>query len=104
MTTATKIWTKDEILHLLNTNNTMIEKSLVNLLERQTPREVASKSTHERNFKGFNGVDAFILTSFAEFYKQNGYLSPKQLTLARKKLVKYAGQLTVIANSNPTRR
>ena len=100
VTTAEKrVWTKEDILDRLANNDFMVGKSLVKLYEKQTLGEQASHSTHEKNFKGFNGVDAGILSSFAEFYKKYDRLSPKQLVLARKKLAKYAGQLTIIANS-----
>ncbi len=93
-----RVWTVEEIKTLVLTNDKMVAHSVVVLYDRQTASEQAAQETHERNGVGFNGVDAAILSSFAEFYKARGYLSPKQTTIARKKLPKYARQLTAIAN------
>ena len=54
--------------------------------------------THEHNGVGFNGIDGGIMSSFSEFYKKTGFLTYKQMKIARKKMLKYAGQLTKIAN------
>ena len=53
--------------------------------------------TVEDNGIGFNGVDGAILSSFAQQLNRTGSLSPKQLFIARAKMVKYAGQLLAIA-------
>ena len=94
----TKIWTVEEIKELLRTSDKMVTRSVVKLYELQTASEQAAQETHERNGVGFNGVDAPILSSFAEWYKSRGYLSTKQIALARKKLYKYSGQLVQVAN------
>lgn len=93
-----KVWTIEEIKELIATSDKMVARSVVKLYELQTTSEQAAQETHERNGVGFNGVDAPILSSFAEFYKNRGYLSVKQTALARKKLGKYARQLVSIAN------
>ena len=93
-----RVWTVEEIKTLILTNDKMVAHSVVVLYERQTASEQAAQETHERNGVGFNGVDAAILSSFAEFYKSRGYLSVKQTAIARKKLGKYARQLVSIAN------
>ncbi len=93
-----RVWTVEEIKTLILTNDKMVARSVVVLYERQTASEQAAQETHERNGVGFNGVDASILSSFAEFYKSRGYLSVKQTAIARKKLGKYARQLVSIAN------
>lgn len=93
-----KIWTVEEIKHLLAVNDTMLYRSLLKLYECQTADEKADGQTHEYNGVGFNGIDAPILTSFAEFYKRKGFLSTKQKAIARKKIMKYAKQITNLAN------
>ena len=40
-----------------------------------------------------------LVISFCEFLNKTGFLTPKQKMLARKKLVKYNKQLTVLANA-----
>ena len=37
-------------------------------------------------------------TSVANFYYRNGYVTTKQFNLIKKRIIKYAGQLTKIAN------
>ena len=94
-----KVWTIEEIKELILTNDKMVARSVLVLYERQTASEQACHETSERNGEGFNGVDAGILSSFAEFYRERGYLSVKQTAIARKKLVKYSRQLVTIANN-----
>ncbi len=44
-------------------------------------------------------VDAQILSDFVnQYHRTNGFLSTRQMALIRKKMIKYAGQLTRIAN------
>lgn len=93
-----KVWTAEEIKQLVQTNDTVLYKGLLKLYECQTADEQAEGDTKEHNGIGFNGVDAPILTSFSEFLNRTGFLTPKQRSLARKKLVKYTGQLVKLAN------
>lgn len=94
-----RIWKEEEIKTLILTNDRMVYKSLLKLYECQTADEQEDGSATERNGAGFNGIDAPILTSFAEFLNRAGFLTAKQTALCRKKLVKYTKQLTRIANS-----
>ena len=94
----TKTWTKEEIKELLEKNDEMVKRSVLKLYEKQTDYEKATQSTQEYNGVGFNGTDSTILSSFAEFIKKTGFLTTKQTTIARKKLMKYSNQLAKIAN------
>lgn len=93
-----RVWTSDEIKNLVQTNDIVLVRALIQLYDCQTAEEKSSCETTEHNGMGFNGVDAPILSSFAEFYIKRGFLSEKQMILARKKLVKYTKQLTLLAN------
>jgi hypothetical protein len=93
-----KTWTNDEIKELVQTNDKVLYGALKNLYACQTSDEKAAGQTHEVNGKGFNGVDAPILSSFCEFLNKTGFLTPKQKIIARKKLIKYTKQLTALAN------
>lgn len=93
-----KTWTKEEIATLLATNDTFVARSTVKIFERQTADEQINDGTSHNNGIGYNGSDAFIMSKFAKFYMEKNYLSTKQLEIARKKIKKYAGQLTRIAN------
>ena len=93
-----RIWTEEEIRNLVQTNDKVLYGALKKLYACQTIEEQNSGMTKEYNGKGFNGVDVPILSSFCEFLNKTGFLTPKQKILARKKLVKYTKQLTVLAN------
>ena len=95
-----KVWTKAEIKNLMETNDKVLCTALVKIYNCQTEYERACGDTVENNGVGFNGCDAEILSSFARFYNQNGFLTPKQKNLARKKMMKYAGQVTKLANEH----
>lgn len=98
-TSTKKTWTEEEIKNLIQVNDKVLYGALKKLYACQTAEEQNDKETHEQNGKGFNGVDAPILSSFCEFLNKTGFLTPKQKVLARKKLVKYNKQLTVLANA-----
>jgi len=91
------LWTKEEIKAQLATSDAWLLRGLMAIYNYQTSQEKSSMATTEDNGVGFNGVDAFILTKFAEDYKKYNRLSPKQMDLTRKKMLKYAGQLAKIA-------
>lgn len=92
------MWTEEKIVQLINNNDKMVIRSLLKLYEFQTADEQAYGEASYNNGVGFNGADAPILTSFVDFYKQTGFLSKKQIAIARKKLIKYRKQLVKIAN------
>lgn len=98
-TSTKKTWTEDEIKNLIQTNDKVLYGALKKLYACQTAEEQNTGHTVEYNGKGFNGVDAPILSSFYEFLNKTGFLTQKQKMLARKKLVKYNKQLTVLANA-----
>ena len=81
----------------LRTNDAWLLRGLVVIYGFQTESEQAMGVTAEDNGMGFNGLDAELLSSFAVQYMQRGSLSPKQIAWARKKMVKYAGQLLKVA-------
>lgn len=93
-----RVWTKDEIKANIANNNNWLIRGLLAIFNNQTSDEQSAGTTTHDNGIGFNGVDAEILSSFATHYKLRGFLSPKQIQIARKKMLKYSGQLTDIAN------
>ena len=99
MATTSKVWTVEEIKHLLETNDDMVKGSLKKLYSFQTRSEQEHGDTHEYNGVGFNSFDAPILSNMAEWYLDKGFLTHNQIKLARKKLMKYVKQLTKIANN-----
>ena len=93
-----RIWTEEEIKNYIQTNDTVLYGALKKLYDCQTADEQASGHTNHYNGAGFNGVDAPILSSMAEFLIKTGFLTTKQKVIVRKKLVKYNKQLTKLAN------
>jgi hypothetical protein len=88
-----KTITKDFIKNQLATNPTWAVKALVKIYERQTIDEQNSQSTKENNGIGFNGLDANILSSFAEQVNKGRNLSVKQMTIVYKKMPRYWKQV-----------
>ena len=77
----------------LSSNPAWAQRAIVKLWQRQTADEQTAQSTGYDNGIGFNGTDAFILSSFAEQINKGRTLSPKQLVIAFKKLPKYSKQI-----------
>ena len=94
-----RVWTEDEIKNLLKSNDKFLVRALVKLYGFQTDEEKTSESTIEHNGMGFNAIDSTFLTSVSKFYLSRGYITEKQKMAVRKRIVKYAGQLTRIANA-----
>lgn len=85
------------IKHQLANNDKWMLKGLVTIYSYQTESEKAVNITQEDNGVGFNGPDSEILSSFAKFYMSAGFLTAKQLIIARRRMIKYARQLDGIA-------
>ena len=94
-----RIWTEEEIKSLVQTNDKVLYGALRKLYAQQTADEQEAGETKHHNGVGFNGADARIMSSFAEFLERTGFLTPKQKAVARRKLVKYNKQLTRLANA-----
>lgn len=93
-----KKWRKEEIREMLEMNDKAVVRGLVRIYEKQTDDEKKTEMTTHENGVGFNGSDSRFLSKLACFYIKHGYLSEKQLSIVRKRILKYAGQLTKIAN------
>lgn len=85
----------------LATDSTLAEYSILTLYSYQTDGEQSTGAALYQNGAGFNGVDAGILSSFAEQIARKvargvalgACLSEKQLALALKRLPRYAKQI-----------
>lgn len=105
MTIQTKTYTKEAITQMLTSSNKALERAVVAIYERQTYDEQVSEQTTHLNGVGFNGVDAGYLSYIArwiierkETHKAGFILNQKHQDKTRRKMMKYAGQLTKIAN------
>ena len=92
------VWTKEEIKDLLVRNDKAVCKAVVAIWNKQTEDEKIVDATREHNGIGFNGADATFMSSLAKQFVDRGFLTPRQITYARKKIMKYSGQLEKIAN------
>tara|TARA_S200002703_G_scaffold4056_1_gene5446 strand:+ start:1435 stop:1980 length:546 start_codon:yes stop_codon:yes gene_type:complete len=92
-------WNKDLIREQLVRSDKWVERAVLSIFEYQTEAEQASDATTDDNGVGFNGVDAEFMSSLAKNLKRFGRLTPRQMPYARKKILKYSGQLAKITNS-----
>lgn len=99
MSTEKRVWTVEEIKELIQNNDKVLYGALKKLYSQQTADEQNTGETIENNGVGFNGADASFLSSTAEFLIKTGFLTDKQKVVVRKKLIKYAKQLTRLANA-----
>jgi hypothetical protein len=86
-------WTPSLVKELIKHNDAAAKRALLKIYDNQDPEEKASQQTIALNGIGFNGVDARILSSFAQHLKQKGFLSPKQMAIVKKKMPKYTRQV-----------
>ena len=94
---ASKADAKRKIQALIDTNDRAVARAILAVYEYQTASEKSFGSTTDANGVGFSGVDAELLSSFAERLKRGYALTEKQLPFARKKIRKYWNQLRYIA-------
>lgn len=95
-----KVWNKTAIQALLETNPKALIRALRVVYNNQTESEKNSHATTDDNGVGFTGVDAELLTSFADQARVRGTLSPKQMDLLKKKMPKYWKQILQEAERN----
>lgn len=89
----TKVTIRTYVKHMLSTNESWATRALIKVYANQTADEQASQVTSHNNSVGFSGVDAMILSSFAQQYQRWNRLSPKQMTILFKKMPRYWRQV-----------
>lgn len=97
--------TQDSIKELLERSDLAVERAILAIYARQTADEQITETTSHKNGVGFSGVDAEILSSFAQQIERksgNGVkighcLSEKQMAIARRKMMRYSRQLLEVA-------
>lgn len=94
----TKVWTKEEIVELLRTNDKAVGRALLRLRQNQTASEQISKTTKVDNGVGFRPCHARMGTEMAEFFARTGYLSKKQANYWRVKDKTGAMRIGIYAN------
>lgn len=91
-------WTKEEIKHLIKTNDNFVIKSLIRLYNYQTEDEKNTGETENNNNVGFNGYDAKPLTDLVNQIVKFKFVTFGQVAFIRNKLYKYSNQIAKIAN------
>lgn len=78
----------------LATDNAWAIRALERIYDNQTHDEKITRTTNNLNNKGFSAYDAEILSSLYESYLEyNRNLTPKQWSLLKRLIPKYAKQL-----------
>ena len=104
-----KTWTEDEIRNNLKNYDKWVVRGIIAIYNLQTRFERQSKSTHNYNNVGFNSVDAGFLSDLAESAKTSiekygqktaNALTDAQMEAGRDAILKYSGQLKMLANGN----
>lgn len=93
-----KKWTKEEIREKLQQSDKWLYGAIVAIYDKQTTEEQNIEATVKSNGVGFTGADARLMSYLAKWVKQHGRLNEKWKEVARKKMLKYSGQLAKIAN------
>jgi hypothetical protein len=93
-----KIWTREDIVAMLNTNDRAVERGVVAIWQRQTADEQSTDTTRHSNGIGFSGWSAHSGSYYAKWVESGRRLTGKHLDKARKIALHHVGQLTRIAN------
>lgn len=96
--TARNNWTVEEIKNLLKTDDLFVIRSLLKLYSYQTHEEKQSGETKMDNGVGFNGADANRLSTISRNTLRTYIIGVGMVNFVRSKIMKYAKQLTRIAN------
>ena len=92
-------WTKEQIVYKLQNDQKWLERGIIAIYEKQTREEKVEQDSNRKNGVGFNKPDSHKLSYYAQWIQSGKHLNGKHLENARKKMLKYAGQLTDIANN-----
>lgn len=93
-----KQWTKEEIKKMLQKSNKAVERGITAIYTRQLADERLSECTKYHNGVGFSAFDAKRASYYAKWIHSGKHLSGIHITKARKIAIKYAQQLTDMAN------
>ena len=91
--------TKDSIRWNLVLEERWLKRGIVAIYRGQTSQEMGSRMSIHHNGVGFDTNDAKSLSGLAVRILNGVDIPPKELNLARVKMVKYAGQLLKIAKA-----
>jgi hypothetical protein len=87
-----RIMTKEDVQLKFQTDVRWLLKGVLAIHNQQTIDEKSAELTKHNNHRGFTCSDAKFLSSIASQIKKGYGLSPKQVFVTRKKMMKYAAQ------------
>ena len=93
------MYTKEQILNLIDSNDLAVERGVLAIFNRQTYDEQKTENTSHFNHIGFSSADAKRLSYYAKWILSGKHLSGHHLEIARKRIKKYIKQLLEISNS-----
>lgn len=93
------MYTKNDIKIMLATNPKAVVRGVLAIYNNQLPEEQYNGRTIALNGVGFNGADSRPMSRYAEIIRRDGKLAGGQFLDAKRRIMKYAGQLVTIANS-----
>ena len=101
----TKKMVRDYTRRLLAANARNAQKGLLMIYKEQTPMERAFRGQmlKEKNGFGFTAFDSEILSSFAEQFLKQGWLSLRQNQILLHKMPKYTRQIVEIIGEEKIR-
>ena len=87
-------------MHWYSLPNQTFYNCLLALYKQQTISEQIAGRTFIQNGKGFNAIDAPVMSLYARMLKQNGSLSNAAMLQVKKRLWKYRHQLVELGVLN----
>lgn len=93
------VFTKEEILHMINTNDKWLYRAIVAIDNLQQPDEKAARMSLHKDGKGWTKFDALEGSLAAEVLSMQPFLPKYALEDMRHKMNKYIGQLVKLANA-----
>jgi len=91
-------WTKEEIKHIVMTNDRAVDRALSVLYDRQTRDEKSDSATKHSNGVGFKANHARLGSYYGKWVQAGHRLTGRHLEKARHIALQYIGQLTEEAN------
>ena len=88
-------WTIERVKQTLLTNDEALKRAISLIYSFQTTEEKNHEGTIDSNGKGFSALDGYLMSSFAEQLLTKGWLSRRQLDIARRRMPKYAKQVYI---------
>jgi hypothetical protein len=92
-------YTEDQVVRLLNDSDRAVELALVEIYNRQTESEKATRTTNNDNGVGFSGTDAATGSYYAKYILSGRNLTDKHLIKGRAMAIKYRKQLLESLNT-----